>query len=124
MIPVYNIDNINSISNEHFQFVINDQLFLETLLMNIRGKTISYSSYKKKKSINKEKTLIKEIREIEQSLTQEKVETLESKQIELDKLRKEKMNGIYIRSRATWLNEGEKPSKYFLRLESNNYTKK
>ena len=30
------------------QLAINDQLFLETLLMEIRGKSISYASYKKK----------------------------------------------------------------------------
>jgi len=42
-------DNINLINNAEIQFTINDQLFLETLLMNIRGKTISYSTYKKKK---------------------------------------------------------------------------
>lgn len=47
-IPVYDIENLNNIQDYDLQFVINDQLFLETLLIEIRGKTISYSSYKKK----------------------------------------------------------------------------
>ena len=38
-----------NISNKEIQFNINDQLFLETLLMMIRGNTIKYSSEKKKK---------------------------------------------------------------------------
>lgn len=44
-LPVYWIDNINNTENNDIQFIINDQLFLETLLMEIRGKTISYSSF-------------------------------------------------------------------------------
>ena len=48
-LPVYNISNINDISNTDIQFTINDQLFLETVLMEVRGKTISYSCYIKKR---------------------------------------------------------------------------
>ena len=48
-LPVYNIDQINNIPDDQIQFVINDQIFLgETLLMELRGKSISFSSYKKK----------------------------------------------------------------------------
>ena len=45
---VYDFDNLHEICNEELQLTINHQLFLETLLMEIRGKTISFSSYKKK----------------------------------------------------------------------------
>ena len=45
---VYNFDEIDNVSNEDIHFTINGQLLLETLLMEICGKTISYSSYKKK----------------------------------------------------------------------------
>ena len=38
-----------NVSDENIIFDINDQLFLETLLLIIRGKTIQYSSFKKKK---------------------------------------------------------------------------
>ena len=53
MIPVYNLEYILSNEND-LQLTISDQLFLETLLMEIRGKTISYSSYKKKQNQQKE----------------------------------------------------------------------
>ena len=46
------------------------------------------------------------------------------KKQELEKLRKHKMQGNYIRSRAQWIEEGEKPSSYFCRLESRNFTNK
>ena len=49
---------------------------------------------------------------------------LELKKKELENIRKDKLNGIMIRSRAQWLSEGEKPSKYFCSLEKFYYTKK
>ena len=39
-LPVYNHDEIDSIPNREIQFMINDQLFLDTLLMEIRGKSM------------------------------------------------------------------------------------
>lgn len=42
----------NDIPISELQFEISDQLFLETLLMEIRGATISYASYKKNHRIN------------------------------------------------------------------------
>ena len=44
-LPVYETENIKNIPNDKLQFTINDQLFLETLLMEIRGKSISYSCF-------------------------------------------------------------------------------
>ena len=67
-IPIYNLDNIDNISNEDIQFCISDQLLLDTLLMEIRGKTISYLSYKKKETDKREKNIINEINKIEQSI--------------------------------------------------------
>ena len=46
-LPIYNLDNIEDIPNNEQQFLINDELFLDTLLMEIRGKSISYATYKK-----------------------------------------------------------------------------
>ena len=44
--------------------------------------------------------------------------------MELEASRKNRIEGSIIRSRAKWLSEGEKPSKYFLNLESRNYVNK
>ena len=38
----------------HAGYQINDQLFFEMILLEIRGKTISYAAYKKKQSRQKE----------------------------------------------------------------------
>ena len=45
----YNRDNIDQIDNENFETIINKQLFLEMLLLEIRGKSISFSVALKKK---------------------------------------------------------------------------
>ena len=50
-----NIDERVNTSNENIEFNINDQLFLETLLMIIRGNTIKYSSMKKREKNKKKK---------------------------------------------------------------------
>ena len=56
MLSVCDVNHINIIPNVEIQFVINDQLFLETLLMEIRGKTISYSAFKNKEKKRNGKT--------------------------------------------------------------------
>ena len=43
---------------------------------------------------------------------------------ELRLIREKKLEGSLIRSRATWVKEGEKPSKYFCNLENRNYVSK
>ena len=41
-IPIYNLEEIENIPDQEIQFTINDQLFLDVLLMELRGKAISY----------------------------------------------------------------------------------
>lgn len=120
----YDLDNLDHVDNDLVQFTINDQLFLEVLLMEIRGKTISYSSFKKKERVDREKVLHREIQVIEEDLDNASVDLLDRKRLELENLRKEKLNGKMIRSRAQWIEEGEKPTNYFCGLESKNFTNK
>ena len=49
---LYVEDNIKDISNATIDLTVSDSLFLETLLMEVRGKTISFASYKKRKETN------------------------------------------------------------------------
>lgn len=123
MIPVYNLEFVRNNENCPIQLKISDQLFLETLLIEIRGKTISYSAFKKKQNKLREENLQREIKILEEKeiLDLEKIDKLKD---ELEKLRKEKLNGIMIRARVRWAEEGEKPTKYFCSLESRNYINK
>ena len=86
-LPVYDIDYVLDMKNKDINLTINDELFLETLLMEIRGKTISYSSYKVKVKNNYEKHLMEEISHIEQNLTINNKDRLLHLKNELNELR-------------------------------------
>ena len=130
---ISNENNLNhgNISNEEIQFHINDQLFLETLLMMIRGNTIKYSSEKKKKRLKEEKTLEEDIKHLENELYEngininnQTVADLVQKQNQLINVRNEKIEGVMLRSKCRYMDLGEKPTNYFFNLENRNYTSK
>ena len=123
---LYEPEELKTISAKDVQFSISDQLFFETLLMEIRGKTISYASFKKKTDRENEKILNEKLKSFEQisSITEEQVLELEGIKRELEQLRKKKMEGIAVRCRTTWINEGEKPTHYFCNLENRNFVNK
>ncbi|KAJ8049707.1 hypothetical protein HOLleu_02566 [Holothuria leucospilota] len=59
-----NGENIENIPKQYIQFRIPESLLLEVFLMNIRGKSISYSSWKRKSySIVKSKNLLMKLRQ-------------------------------------------------------------
>ena len=123
-LPVYNMDQINNVPDDEIQFVINDQLFLETLLMELRGKSISFSSYKKKIEEQKEKKIISNIETLESNMSSANLDELETLKEELQNIRKNKMQGVLVRARAKIIEEDEKPANFFCNLEKHNYTSK
>lgn len=111
------------VSDADILLEINDQLFFETLLMEIRGKTIAYSSKKSKDQKEKIQNIEKEILKL-QNLNLTDNSLLQAKQKELYEIRQTKLEGSLIRSRAKWILEGEKPTRYFCNLENRNFTSK
>ena len=119
---VYDRENINLIEDDQLTLTIDDQLFLEILLLEIRGKCISYSSYKRKELNKKEEQLINELKILEQQ--EEDINLIEEKKRELFIIRQKKLDGMIIRSKAKWIQDGEKNSRYFCNLEKRYYTDK
>jgi len=120
----YNPDNIDSIPLEELELIINDQLFFETLLLEIRAITLSYGAHKKKMEKCKEKELLDLIQRLETSVTDKNIHKLEEANQELQKLRAKNVEGILTRSRAKWVGEGERTSKYFCNMEKRHFTSK
>ena len=85
-----NNENLNEISNRNIKFNINDQLFFDTMLMEIRCKTVSYASFKKRSQDKREENLLKEINEIEESFDPSKGNILKEKQNLLFEIRQKK----------------------------------
>ena len=115
---------VNEINNANIVFSIDDKLFLETLLMEIRGQTISFATFKKRQECAKEAKLIQELESLQQSSNMDDQTLLVLKQQELLEIRKKRLEGSLVRSRAKWVLEGEKPSKYFCNLENRHFVSK
>ena len=126
--PVYSEQYIECQgSRKDIEITIEDDLFLETLLMNIRSKTIWYTIKKTREREGQEKSILLQLQELESlpAPTQEDMENIRQKQSELQTHRSTANDGRIIRSRARWYEEGEKgSSSYFLKLERRNFESK
>ena len=122
-VPVYNLHNLETIDDSEIHLTVDFDIFMEMLLLRIRGETIKYASYIKKKMSENEKILISKIQTLEQA-NPPNMELLTITKSELEKLREKSMKGHLIRSRTQWLSQGEKPTKYFCSLEHHYYTEK
>ena len=128
-VPVYANEYLfNECNYKDIQFHINDGLFYETLLMMIRGETVKYSKMKAKRRRAKEKEVIASISRAQETFAHTKADEdarrLQVYKDQLENLRKPLINGLIVRSRTTWHEDGEKSSKYFLGLEKRNAMRK
>ena len=98
--------------------------FFEMILLKIRGSCISYVSFKKKEETRLENEIMSIIKHPEDNLNENNVHQLEEKRQELIELRKKKLEGMIVRSRAKWIYEGEQNSKYFCNLEKRHFVQK
>ena len=98
--------------------------------MEIRRISIQYASTKKRNQNYEEQTLLKDIDLLERRLQNNNgdndhiADELELKKISLEDIYKHKAQGAYIRSRARYKIEGEKPTKMFCALEKYNGVQK
>lgn len=110
------------------RFTINDSLFFDTLMMKLRNVSVMYGKRRARKLRQREQELLEKIEmsheNVQSSQTSIGVENLVRLQGELESMRKCKIDGLLIRSRAKWHAEGEKPSKHFLSLEKYHNTRK
>ena len=103
-------------------------LLWDTIKLQCRGRSIEYSSRKKKQKKNKIRELEEIICDLQKTasvvINQEVHAKLEKAKSDLDKEIEQITRGNIIRSRARWCEEGERSSNYFLNLEKRNYNNK
>lgn len=111
-----NYINMDNIDPALIQFSVNDQLFWDTLKVMIRGKTISYATYKKRSQNEREKKIEEKWHHLYQNfdLNKEEINQLSS---ELSRIREDKIRDILLRAKVRWKVEDEKSSRYFCNLE-------
>lgn len=107
---------------------LNPSLLWEMIKFNVRSASIRFAIENKKKEKLHESKLNLEISKLEEeydkSQSDEMFTQLNVKKQELEQLIAVKTKGAIIRSRARWVEEGEKNTKYFLNLEKRNYVNK
>ena len=105
------------------------QLFWELTKMEIRIATISFSKGRSKTINTREKEIKRLLAELDRIICNS--DDLQDIEMELNNLKRE-LEGIYdrrgraamFRSKCRWIEQGERPTKYFFNLERKNYSKK
>ena len=95
-------------------------------------KTIKYSKEKRLELRKRESTLQKELQDLDYKICNTDFEIInrnifveyEAAKEELKKIYEQKGKEAIFRSKVKWLEQGEKPTKYFFNLEKTNYEKK
>lgn len=111
----------------------NDTIKWEFIRFKIRQFSMDYGKDKTKKLVHEEQEIENKLYDLEEKVDEEEVDQQESAEaeVELQNIRARlgeisnyKTEGLILRSQATWYEQGEKSTKYFLRLGSRNRIKK
>ena len=117
-------------SLQALEFKINPQQFLDVLFLEIRRITIKYSANKKRERTAQQQAVLHDIAALESELIKSNNnfitvnEQLQSKRIELEAIYEHQAQGAFVRARAKYKMEGEKPTRLFCSLEKHNAVQK
>jgi exonuclease III len=121
------VEGINKLLNENkhkYEQMENKGLAWDLAKMEIRSHTISYASYKARKTRVYEKNLQDELKEIEDKLANNPNNDTKAQYYtnvkELEKINNERTRGHQIRARAIHIQYNEKNSAYFFKKEVSN----
>ena len=108
--------------NDEFKEVSDPRLFWDLMKYRIRQESISYSKLKAKERRSKMAALESKLNDCQKRCdhdpSPEKMNTFEVLKTEFELQNDYITQGAIIRTRATWYEQGEKSSKYFLNLEN------
>ena len=114
--------------DEDLLLSIEDDLFLEMILLKIREMTIPYSSKLKKNRDRQTSTFLDQINFVKSLYEESKCnvigDILNDLNNDFEQYRRYQMQGLILRTKAKWIEQGEKPSKYFCALEKRNFVNK
>jgi len=126
-------DKISEFKTSHKDTDCNPNTVWDAFKCTICGYCIEYTSKKKKERTANKKRLTKEIDDIQSKINNALIENtghedltdeLRHLESELNKILDFETNGLLVRSRCRWAEEGERSSKYFCNLEKRTNEKK
>ena len=126
------MNGTNNLLDIHLdQAHIDKKTHWELIKLAVRGSTIQYSARKKKSKNNQLDALQRKKKQVEKRLPDLPQTLIESEKVQLQRITNDINNilsdramGAVIRSCSKWEFMADRPSKYFLNLEKNNYCKK
>ena len=110
--------------------VTDKQLLWELIKMELRSKTIKYSKQKRREIKDIEITLQTRLQDLDKKicnsniLDKEILDSYEAAKEELKRIHELRGHEATFRSKMKWIEQGEKPTKYFFNLEKSLYEKK
>ena len=121
----YKPDYVESCPNVEIQLMIDDSLFWETLLVQLRGVLIKFAAAEKRKRNKHEKALTQKISELERKCNNKESDEhahglLEEANKELEQITKSKVESLIFRNRAKWVEQGDKSTRFFLQSQKRN----
>ena len=130
--PVY-VDKIKNVIREtaqNYEGLEDKRMLWEIIKLEIRTQTIPYCVMKKRQKEKTERDLNKKFTTLFEKVNsgarieKETWQEFSQVKLQLDNLERERARVVIIRSKAQWVEEGEKNTSYFLRLEKHNYCNK
>ena len=123
---IHTIKNvISEIKKQNETDNIDPRIHWEEIKCAVRAASIQYCKTRARKKREREKYLTKKLQELEQQLydlNPDIVQEYDNIKKEFENLYDEKAKGAMLRSRARWIAQGEKNTKYFFGLEKRNFT--
>ena len=104
----YDQDNLE-MNELNIEYLIKPDIMWEVMLVQIRGIILDFAKKKEKREHRREKEITKEITKIENKAEKDVtyIEQLEILNLELERIREDKIKGAQIRARSLKSNEGE-----------------
>ena len=121
------IKNLLDKSKRDTRYFPNKAMLWDYIKCEIRGATISYSAYIAKRRREQEHFLSRQLQFLEEKLDNGNLAILDEYNLvksEIENINDLKAKGVLFRSKAKWIEDGEKCTKYFLQMENRNYKSK
>ena len=116
----------------YYRQVTNKRLLWELIKMEIRNATISYTKYKAKISRDRVEEIRRQLEQLDDIICNnffspdinQLLLNYDNLKSELQSLYENKGKQAMFRAKCRWVEQGERPTKYFFNLEKRNYNKK
>ena len=116
----------------YYEQVSDKRLLWELIKMEIRNTTISYTKHKAKMSRDRAKDIRQQLEQLDEIICKDffasdinqVLQCYDSLKSELQSLYEDKGKHAMFRAKCRWVENGERPTKYFFNLEKRNYNKK